>query len=137
MLEDKAPLKVTRDSGANVKTLRRLEALGLITLTDILIENGRENRKVKNKALPVGVWGETRWGEAIWASENSSYDRIKEIIGVENVKDSIHLEAHIRMGNDIFVTEDNDFLTIREELKQEFGCVVMHPNELKAKLTGE
>lgn len=47
--------RVTRDSGANVKLLKHLERAGCITIYDVMLENGRDNRKVKDKVLPVAV----------------------------------------------------------------------------------
>ena len=126
----KTPLIITRDSGANVKALRKLERAGLIECHDVMLENGRENRKIPNKMKPIGVWGHSRWGESVWPSEDCLYDEIRQIIGKRNVGDAMHLEAHIRSGNDVFVTEDNDFLSKRDELNAEFGCEIMTPDEL-------
>jgi len=127
--------KVTRDSGANVKVLRQLELDGLITVFDILLENGRENRKVKQKIKPIGVWGHSRWGESVWADKNDpAYEQILAIVGHDNVKDAMHLEAHLRSGNDVFVTEDTDFLKNRRALEAQFACTILTPAELKDRL---
>lgn len=95
------PLKITRDSGANVKLLRQLEIEGYIEIYDVLIENGRENKKVRNKVLPVGVWNHTRWDEAVWGGDSRPYSDVRASIGNEHIGDAIQLEAHIRMGSTI------------------------------------
>ena len=124
------PIKVTRDSGANVKTLRRLERAGLIECHDVKLENGRENKKIKRKILPVMVWGHARWGEAVRADKDCYFDEISEIIGKDGIADAMHLEAHLRSEHDVFVTEDNDFLSKRDQLSAAFGCGIMTPEEL-------
>ena len=124
------PVKITRDSGANVKVLRKLELEELIMCTDVLLENGRENKKIKKKEKPAGVWSLTRWGESVWAGEVSRYDTIVRIIGKNSAADALHLDTHLRIQNEFFVTEDTDFLKKREELETEFSCRIVTPNEL-------
>lgn len=124
---------VTRDSGANVKILRKLEKDGFIKIFDVKIENGRENKKVPEKVLPVGVWGHARWGEAVYAGDDCKYEDIRKIIGHNHVKDAMQLEAHIRSSHDYFVTEDTDFLKVREELERKFGVKIITPTELEGK----
>ncbi|MEQ8367740.1 MAG: hypothetical protein RIB61_13625 [Roseicyclus sp.] len=127
-------LRVTRDSGANVRLLRRLENDGLIQIHDVLLENGRENRKVKQKLIPIAVWGQSRWDESVWAPEENHFDEICAIIGRCNAADAMHLEAHLRCGNDVFVTEDSDFISKREELEMTFSCRIRTPEELETEL---
>lgn len=122
---------ITRDSGANVKALKLLESKGFIKIFDVMLENGRENKRVKDKILPIGVWGHALWGEAVWAGDNSKYDDIRTVIGKNNIKDAMHLEAHIRSSHDYFVTEDNDFLNKRDILAQKFGVKIITLQELK------
>lgn len=123
---------VTRDSGANVKLLRRLEREGYIKIFDVKFENGRENKKVKEKVLPVGVWGSgARWGECVWAGADCVYADIREILGKEYAQDAMQLEAHIRNGHDYFVTEDNDFLRNRSRLEDKFSVKIVTPEELQ------
>lgn len=131
LLQKNISYSVTRDSGANVKILKKLENTGLITIYDVLLENGRENKKVKNKVLPVGVWGHSKWGEAVYSGDDCKYSEIREIIGRENIEDAMHLEAHIRNNHDYFITEDNDFLSKREDLNKKFNVKIMTPTELE------
>lgn len=128
---------ITRDSGANVKILKKLENAGLIQVTDVLLENGRENRQVKNKEPAIAVIGHSRIGECVIAANDTPYDAIRDIIGrdPQHVKDAMHLETHMRLGNDYFVTEDRDFLDNRDALQCEFGCEIVTPHELEAMLT--
>jgi hypothetical protein len=121
---------ITRDSGANVKILKNLEKDGFISIHDVMLENGRENKKVKDKIIPVGVWGHGRLNEMVWGREDSVYDDTRQIIGNNNIKDAMHLEAHIRNGHDYFVTEDRDFLSKRQELEKKFSIKIATPAEL-------
>ena len=124
-------LTVIRDSGANVKILKFLERKGCIKIFDVMLENGRENKKVKDKILPAGVWDHCLWDEAVWSDDDCLYDEICKIIGSNNVKDAMHLETHIRNSFDYFVTEDNDFLNKRDILKDKFNVLIVTPLELQ------
>ena len=55
--------RITRDPSANLKLLKLLEKKGFIEIHDVLIENGRTNKKVNNKILPVGEFGHALWGK--------------------------------------------------------------------------
>lgn len=124
-------MRITRDSGANVKILKKLEKEGFIEIHDVMLESGRENKKVKNKVLPVGVWNHSRWGEAVWAGDDNTYDDLREILGKDKIEDAMQLEAHIRNKFDYFVTEDHDFLDKRDTLKEKFGVNIVTPDELQ------
>lgn len=125
-------LKITRDSGADVKLLKILERKGWIKIFDVMLENGRDNSKVAEKMLPLGVWDHGRWGECLWADSDNQYDAIRNVVGSQNVKDAMHLEAHLRSSNDYFVTEDkDDILNKRVELRKQFGIKVVSPEELQ------
>ena len=43
--KQKKRYSITRDSGANVKILKRLQNAGFIKIYDVMLENGRENTK--------------------------------------------------------------------------------------------
>ncbi len=132
------PLKITRDSSANVKLLKKLENKGLIKIFDVMLENGRENRKIKEKILPIGVWGHSRWDECVWGDEDNKYDEILHLIGRQNIKDAMHLETHLRSENDYFVTQDkDDILSKRDELLKQFGIKAVSPEELQLILNKE
>lgn len=121
---------VTRDSGANLKKLRRLEQEGYIKIHDVLGEN--ETSKVPEKIQPVGVWGYFRWNDgSVYAGRGCAYSEIRKVIGAQNIQDARKLEAHIRKGNEYFVTEDRDFLDVKDELKEKFDVVVVRPEELR------
>ena len=125
-------VKITRDASANVKILKNLENRNLIEIHDVMLEGGRDNKKVKNKILPVGVWNHSRWDEFLWASdEDNTYEELMKIVGNDKIEDAMHLEAHIRNKHDYFVTEDNDFLHKREILNEKFGVIILTPNELQ------
>lgn len=113
-----------------MKKLKTLEKQGYIEIYDVKLENGRENKKVKEKILPVLVLGHTRLDECILAGEDTIYEDVRKIIGRENIKDAMHLEAHIRNGHDYFVTEDTDFLKVRDVLQKRFTIKIVTPDEL-------
>ena len=128
---------VTRDSGANVKILRALERAGLIQVTDVLLENGRTNKKFSAKEPAIFVIGHSHIGECVIAANHTPHSRIREIIGRDprHVKDAMHLETHLRLGHDYIVTEDSDFLSKKDILCQEFECEIVTPDELREMLT--
>ena len=123
---------VTRDSGANVKILKRLQNAGLIKIYDVMLENGRENTRVKDKILPVLILSsDARLGEAVLGGEDSVYEDIRKIIGKKNVEDAMHLEVHIRHKHDYFATEDHHFLDVRDELNKKFDVKIVTPEKLE------
>jgi hypothetical protein len=127
-------VKITRDASANVKILKNLENEGLIEIHDVMLEGGRENKKVINKVFPIGVCNHSRWDESVWGSDDdNTYDEIREIIGKDKIEDAMYLEAHIRNGHEYFVTEDNDFLSKRNILKEKFRVNIITPEGLQEK----
>jgi len=129
--EDKI-IKITRDKSAGLRKLRKFERQRLIEINEIKLEN--MPKTLKKDVLPVGVFGHTKWGECVYASDNCKYGKIRQIIGQQNVKDAINLEAHLRNGFDYFITEDTHFIKdeIRAELELEFtGLSILTTNELE------
>lgn len=113
-----------------MKLLKILEKEGFIQIHDVMLENGRENKKVKSKILPVGVWDHGKWGEAVYAGPDCSYEDIRNVIGKDRIEDAMHLEAHIRNGHDYFITEDHDFIDKRKVLETKFSVRIATPVEL-------
>ena len=136
MSKNNVKVSVTADSGANLKLLRKLERQGLITITAVNLENGKQN-KVSHKVGPVGVWGKSKWGDgSVYGSEDNIYEQVLSVVGGHNYQDARHLEAHYRSGNNIFVTEDlGDILSKKEALFEQLGIRVMSPEELKSVLS--
>jgi predicted nucleic acid-binding protein len=130
-IQQNYPYFITRDSCANVKILKDLEQRGFIKVFDVMLENGRENKKFKDKIKPVFIVGTSLLGEMVLANKDCKYDDIRSIIGKQHIKDSIHLEAHIRNKFDYFVTEDHDFLDKRQELENKFLVRIVTPQELQ------
>ncbi len=124
--------KITRDANANVKILKSLEKKGLLEIYDVMLENGRENKKIRNKILPDGVCNHSRCDECVVGSdEDGIFGDIYKILGKNKLEDAMHLEAHIRNKHDYFITEDNDFLQKREMLEAKFGVNILTPKELQ------
>lgn len=125
------PFTVTKDVSGDLKKLKKLEKAGLIKIKQVKIEN--VSRKIKDQPLPNGVWGHTKWDEMKWASDSDSkcFERLKQIIGKGKIKDVIHVDTHIRDGNDYFVTEDTDILNVKQQLEQQFpGLKIRTTDEL-------
>lgn len=98
------------------------------------------------------VWGESRWGEAVWAAGESSLERILQIISNgsfprrrdslgdgerRQLRDAMIFEAHIREARNIFVTKDHKAFIRdgrREKLEATFKTQIMVPEEFKALL---
>ncbi|HAU65844.1 MAG: hypothetical protein A2017_17700 [Lentisphaerae bacterium GWF2_44_16] len=126
-------LSITCDSSANKKTLCDLEKRGFIKIFDVNIETfSKQTTKIK----AVAVRGHSKWDDgSVWGDDSNNFQEAKEIIGGHNMGDVRHLEAHLRSGNDVFVTEDLDeFIRDgrREELESKFSDLkIMTPEELK------
>ncbi len=126
-------LSITCDSSANKKILHELERCGAIKIFDVNIETYSKNTE---KIKAVAVHGHSKWDDgSVWGDDSGHFQSAKEIIGGHNIGDVRHLEAHLRSGNDIFITEDLDeFIRNgrREELERKFsGLKIMTPQELK------
>jgi hypothetical protein len=98
----------------------------------------------------TAIWGESRWGKAVWESEKSSLERILQIASNgsfprhrdsladgerRHLRDVMTFEAHIREARDIFVTSDlKAFIRggRRERLEASFNTRIMLPEEFKA-----
>ncbi|WP_323775974.1 hypothetical protein [Leisingera sp.] len=128
----KRKLTVTCDRCANIKVLRRLELDGLIEIHAIAIEGMEDNRKVSQKHLPTAVVDSpfAKIGSAVIASDENLYFPISKAMTRDNHGDALHLEGHLRDGRDVFVTDDNDFLSRRDELEAEFGVTIKTADEL-------
>ncbi len=95
--------------------------------------------------LEVAVLGESRWGEAVWGSSaiadilettlaiisNGSFPKDRSTLSrgqQHQLRDAMILEAHIRSGRDILVSNDRKaFFNFgrREALQEHFGVRIM------------
>ena len=116
-----------------------------ITVTDREVKNSsfQANLQPLDKVPETAVWGESKWGKAVWASEESYLEEILSIISNgsfpkihhqltsgqrRQLRDAMILEAHIREKRDIFVSNDErGFLRYgkREKLEAKFGTRIM------------
>jgi len=110
---------VTVDINSDSPKIRALEAKGIIKIYRIRIEN---NKNKQSAILPTSVLGRTVLGQMRFGSDQQTkvFNKLKKIIGINNINDCIHLEAHIRDRRDYFVTEDHDILDARTQLKEDF-----------------
>lgn len=133
-------LQVTCDQNADLKRLRQLEIKGLIQLYGVAIEEIKNTRRIKshNKELPIAVIDSefSIIGSCVIASDETPYLDIESVIGKQHHADVLHLERHIESKRDIFVTNDNDFLTKRHLLEEKFGTQIMTNEELEVFLLG-
>jgi hypothetical protein len=131
-------LTVSVDKNADLKSLKRLEASGLIELFAVSIEGFEDTKKLKNQEPPIAVWDSPLggWDKSVWASDDSKYSDIERIVGKQNHGDCLHLERHIESKRDVFVTDDNDFLSCRHQLSEEFGVTILTVGELKERFAG-
>lgn len=125
-------LRVTADISANMKTLRSLEQRGLIEIHVVNIENHKSSKKHKRKKNPIGIFDGpfSFFGEVVFAADDTPYHVLNKIIGKEHHADVLHLESHIESGHDFFITEDNDFLSKREVLREKLEVEILTPDEL-------
>lgn len=127
-----AKITVSVDKNADLKALRKLEASGLVELFAVDIEGFEDTKKVKKKELPIAVIDSPFGliGRSVIAADDNKYQAIQQIVGKQNHGDCLHLERHISSGRDLFVTDDNDFLSCREELDKVLGIIVLSVTEL-------
>ena len=102
-------------------------------------KNSRIWRKIKDwireyhiKVLPcIGRWEISYWDEDIWSGEKELIldKKLKDIIGSENINDIDHLMAHIRHKRDIFITDDSDFLNVKNALEKKFSIKILTPED--------
>lgn len=120
----KNKLKITMDSGVNLKRLNILKERGLIEIHDVKGENYAHS--VKNRENAAFVLEHSCFDEDDILLDKDGvrrYNDIRTIIGNDNYKDAIKLEAHIREGLDYFVTNNpRDFIYDgkRESLQSRF-----------------
>jgi len=62
-------------------------------------------------------------------SDGKKNERIGEIMQGAQIEDVDHIFAHIIDNRDIFTTSDNHFLKHQEQLKKEFGAIVLEPQD--------
>jgi hypothetical protein len=56
-------------------------------------------------------------------------DQIQKIMSDAQIEDIDHLFGHINAGRDIFITSDEHFLDKKEQLNNEFGAVILNPED--------
>lgn len=103
----------------------------------------------------VGVFGDSTWGEFVWAGEGSKLESILDALSnggfpaptartqLTNgqrrlMRDAMILEAHLRESRDLFVTNDKKAFVNggrRELLRATFGARIMTEGEFREYLT--
>jgi hypothetical protein len=127
---------VTADVSANYRKLKVMQLKGLISIFSIRIEN---NQNRQSAILPTATVNYAALDLArVGSSEQAeTFNKLKKIIGKNNIEDCLHLEAHIRDEHDYFVTEDHDILDRIDKLYREFPKLKIRTvNELIRELKG-
>ena len=125
-------LKVSCDRNVNIKVLRQLELRGMIEVHGVAIEGHEDNRKLSNKTLAYAFIGSpfAKIGNCKIVPNETPKKEIEEIIGSQHHGDVRHFLDHLLSGRDVFVTDDNDFLSKRAILEQRFKTKVLTTEEL-------
>lgn len=134
-MDKSAPkLTLTVDANANQRFLRQLESRGFVELHAINIENMTDNKKMKRKHMPLAVLDSphSTIGNCVIASNETIWPEVSAAMTKGNHGDAMQLEGHIRSGRDVFVTDDRDFLSRRDRLKEQFGVTVKSTEEIAA-----
>jgi hypothetical protein len=67
-------------------------------------------------------------GDYLVSDENvKTIDQIESLMPEAQTEDIDHLFGHINSGRDIFISSDNHFLNNKEKLNNEFGVVILDP----------
>jgi hypothetical protein len=124
-------IKLVLDTQVNRKLFKKIQRKypGQIQEISLYCENNRQ-KDPRKMAKTIAVWRFTHWGESLYPSDGSKevYNEVKSIISPhnnDNVKDVIMFEAFLRSEANIFITEDKDFLSVRQELIDTFKTQIM------------
>ncbi len=133
-----------RGKDAAMNQLEQWYAEGKIGLfkTDVMdtelqdgYRKGLEKAVQYKEDLGVGVWGSSRWGHALWASEEdgNTLNELKVTLfgkksdyTKQEIRDAMALLTHSRNRRDFFVTNDAGILDKKEALRT-FGISVGNP----------
>lgn len=110
------------------------------------------------RVVETAVYGESRWGDAVWGSENDTdcLETVLQVIShgafprpgdrdslthgqLRQLRDAMIFCAHVRTGRQVFVTNDrNGFIDEgrRSELERKFGTSIMTATEFIANYQG-
>lgn len=131
----------------DINKLLKLHDEGKITIfkTDV-VDTELQNTSSQSKSsafdedMGVAVIGSSRIGHAVIGGGDSQneHDKMRLLLFPETkgrpptenqTRDVMHLVTHKNHSRDIFVTKDNDFLSKKERLKNEYSIIVMNPKD--------
>ena len=122
-IKSQKKLKITMDSGVDLKRLKILEKDGLVEIHDVKGENFARSVRCRESAVFI-LDHSTLDGEDVLTDNSERYEKIIQIIGRGNFQDARKLDAHIREEFDYFVTNNpRDFIynNKREKLQNSFS----------------
>ena len=119
----------------------------VVTVTAREVEGTRFQVRLKRmrKVPELAHWGESKWGQAVWAGPNT-IEVIGAALGIisngsfptnradltvgqkHQLRDAMILEAHVRSGADLFVTDDARAYVKhgrREALEERLGARIL------------
>ncbi len=128
--------KVYCDSGAYTKILKKLEKDGKIKLLYHPYEN--KNSKIDGMSLPSeSTWNDMKmtWDECVFTwdefSGSEKVNELKDIIGLSNRVDILHLDSAYKSKCDFFVTSDKgDIYSKKDEIFKLLNIVVCLHTEI-------
>lgn len=135
-------LKITADTSANRKLLKRLEMEGIVEFTYINLENAK-----LNAVSGIRGWGDDNYpafftlgvstlggGDVLGPSDIPDIE--KELVSIlggkrQNLGDRRQLLGHFYSGNDVFVTGDKGDISNNKEELARVGIIVLSNDELE------
>lgn len=123
-------MKITKDVNIDLKKLKEITKNHSVKIYQIRNEN--ISNKIEYNAPAPFVLDISQLDSGDYPVDDNSrenFDLIAEIIGKHNLEDVRKLVAHIDSGNDIFLTEDNDFLSNKDRLSKVAQDLVIYDME--------
>lgn len=114
-------MKLLIDKNVNFKELRKFIQENNICCELFGLNAEQQNRKIEEKPGLLILGGPTKLPARL-ASKGTidNFEKIKRIIGGNNLGDCLHLESVTFENYDFLITEDNDILSKKKEIKEQF-----------------
>lgn len=137
-----APLKITADTSADRKLLKKLKAKGLIEFTYMNLENAKQNvaagtRGWSDDNIPAFfTLNESTFADGDVLAPSNALNIEKELVRIlgakkQNLADRRQLLGHYYSGNDVFVTGDKGDISSNKDALAVIGIVVLFNDEIE------
>lgn len=134
-------MRVYCEHSALTKTIRDLQAQGLITLLHFPYDPDSRSRALATLASPsdaqirdLNVPIADLPGAFDDYAGSKHYHAILKMVGAANRRDALHVDSAFKSGCPLFITCDSDILRCREVLAALLGIVFLHPDRDREKL---